>query len=59
MSWSFSWVLFNIYTKTYITAQELDNVLCYCGINVVYIYQIQHLIVALICVSERVTNVEI
>ena len=38
--------------------QELDNVIYAYGIIVVYIYQIHHLIVTFICVSERVTNLE-
>ena len=58
MSWNLSWVIFKICNTTCITAQEFDNILCDFGIIIIYIHQLHYSILAIICVSGRVTNLE-
>ena len=58
VSWNFSWVLFNTCNKKLSTAKTIGNLLCACRIIVVHVHQIHHFILTLICVSERVTNLE-
>ena len=47
MYWIFYWILFEIYSKTCIAMQELDDHLCACDI-IFYIHRLHHFIVALI-----------